>query len=188
MYVPATLTQPAGALAPIVISASTTPPLQAPAHTSLRDIRSDLNVLEGHATSVTGKLTAAPISTTRRQQHHCPRPASDRRTSGGTGEADGDATGARQPWLEDAGTYANQRERSLPPALYATREQERAGQAALRGRHGGPRRAPKAGPVGCLSPGRGVVVRRRRRAGVRRRADEQHVGCRQQDAAVWHAR
>jgi rare lipoprotein A len=64
MYVPTTLTQPAGALAPIVISASTTPPLQAPAHTSLRDIRSDLNVLEGHATSVTGKLTAAPISTT----------------------------------------------------------------------------------------------------------------------------
>jgi rare lipoprotein A len=64
MYVPTTLAQPAGALAPIVISASTTPPLQAPAHTSLRDIRSDLNVLEGHATSVTGKLTAAPISTT----------------------------------------------------------------------------------------------------------------------------
>lgn len=67
MYVPATLAQPA-ALAPIEISAATTPPLQAPAHTSLSDIRSELNVLEGHATSVTGRLTAAvigaPTSTT----------------------------------------------------------------------------------------------------------------------------
>jgi rare lipoprotein A len=59
MYVPATLAQPAATLAPIEISASATPPLQAPAHTSLRDIRSELNVLEGHATSVTGRLTAA---------------------------------------------------------------------------------------------------------------------------------
>jgi rare lipoprotein A len=61
MYVPATLTQPAASLAPIEISASATPPLQAPAHTSLRDVRSELNVLEGHATSVTGRLTAAVI-------------------------------------------------------------------------------------------------------------------------------
>jgi rare lipoprotein A len=59
MYVPTTLAQPAGALAPIVISASTTPPLQAQAHTSLSVSRTDLNVLEGHATSVTGKLTTA---------------------------------------------------------------------------------------------------------------------------------
>jgi rare lipoprotein A len=56
MYVPATLAQPAGALAPIEISASTTPPLQAPAHTSLSVTRTELNVLEGHTTSVTGKL------------------------------------------------------------------------------------------------------------------------------------
>jgi hypothetical protein len=59
MYVPATLAQPAGALAPIEISASTTPPLQAPAHTSLSATRAVLNVLEGHTTSVTGELTAA---------------------------------------------------------------------------------------------------------------------------------
>jgi rare lipoprotein A len=56
MYVPATLAQPAGALAPIEISASTTPPLQTPAHTSLSVTRTELNVLEGHTTSVTGKL------------------------------------------------------------------------------------------------------------------------------------
>jgi hypothetical protein len=62
MYVPATLAQPA-ALTPIEISASATPPLQAPAHTSLRDVRSELNVLEGHATSVTGRLTAAVSAT-----------------------------------------------------------------------------------------------------------------------------
>jgi hypothetical protein len=55
MYVPATLA-PAGALAPIEISASTTPPLQVPAHTSLSVTRTELNVLEGHTTSVTGKL------------------------------------------------------------------------------------------------------------------------------------
>jgi rare lipoprotein A len=59
MYVPATLAQPAGALAPIEISASTTPPLQVPAHTSLSVTRTALNVLEGHTTSVTGKLTVA---------------------------------------------------------------------------------------------------------------------------------
>jgi rare lipoprotein A len=62
MYVPATLAQPA-TLTPIEISASATPPLQAPAHTSLRDVRSELNVLEGHATSVTGRLTAAVSAT-----------------------------------------------------------------------------------------------------------------------------
>jgi hypothetical protein len=55
MYVPATLAS-AGALAPIEISASTTPPLHVPAHTSLSVIRTELNVLEGHTTSVTGKL------------------------------------------------------------------------------------------------------------------------------------
>jgi rare lipoprotein A len=55
MYVPATLA-PAGALAPIEISASTTPPLQAPAHTSLSVTHTELNVLKGHTTSITGKL------------------------------------------------------------------------------------------------------------------------------------
>lgn len=60
MYVPPTLAQPAGALTPIVISANTTPALQAPAHTSLSARHTDLNVLEGHATSVTGKLITAP--------------------------------------------------------------------------------------------------------------------------------
>jgi len=60
MYVPATLAQPAGALAPVEISASTTPPLQVPAHTSLSANRTELNVLEGHTTSVTGKLLGDP--------------------------------------------------------------------------------------------------------------------------------
>jgi hypothetical protein len=59
MYVPATLAQPATALLPLVIAASdATPPLQAPARTSLSALRAELNVLEGHTTSVTGKLTA----------------------------------------------------------------------------------------------------------------------------------
>jgi rare lipoprotein A len=62
MYVPTTLEQPAAALAPIEISVSATPPLQTPAHTSLSALRSDLNVLEGHATSVTGRLTAIASS------------------------------------------------------------------------------------------------------------------------------
>ena len=58
MYVPATLAQPATALSPLVIDASATPPLQAPARTSLSELHAELNVLEGHTTSVTGKLTA----------------------------------------------------------------------------------------------------------------------------------
>jgi hypothetical protein len=58
MYVPATLAQPATALTPLVIDASATSPLQAPARTSLSALRDQLNVLEGHAASVTGKLTA----------------------------------------------------------------------------------------------------------------------------------
>ena len=56
MYVPATLAQPATALSALVIDASATPPLQAPARTSLSELRAELNVLEGHTTSVTGKL------------------------------------------------------------------------------------------------------------------------------------
>ncbi len=63
MYVPTTPAQPAAPLAPIEISASTTPPLQAPAHTSLSGVRSDLNVLEGHATSVTGRLSIVAANT-----------------------------------------------------------------------------------------------------------------------------
>jgi hypothetical protein len=62
MYVPATLAQPATALTPLVIAASATPPLQAPARTSLSQLRTELNVLEGHTTSVTGRLTARSTS------------------------------------------------------------------------------------------------------------------------------
>jgi rare lipoprotein A len=59
MYVPATLAQPATALTPLVIAASdATPSLQTPARTSLSALRAELNVLEGHATSITGRLTA----------------------------------------------------------------------------------------------------------------------------------
>jgi rare lipoprotein A len=58
MYVPATFAQPAVGLAPIEISASATPSLQAAAHTSLSAYRAELNVLEGDVTSVTGRLTA----------------------------------------------------------------------------------------------------------------------------------
>src|SRR5665213_1040126 len=60
MYVPATLAQPAAApLAPISIAGSTTPPWAGPTRTSLSASRTELNVLEGHATSVTGKLSTA---------------------------------------------------------------------------------------------------------------------------------
>jgi rare lipoprotein A len=62
MYVPATLAQTAGALAPIEISARATPSLPTPAHTSLSATRTELNVLEGHTTSITGKLTARTLS------------------------------------------------------------------------------------------------------------------------------
>jgi rare lipoprotein A len=58
MYVPATLAQPATALTPLVIDASATPPLPAPARTSLNALRTSMNVLEGHATSIAGRLTA----------------------------------------------------------------------------------------------------------------------------------
>jgi rare lipoprotein A len=60
MYVPTTLAQPAAApLAPIVISASTTPPFVRPARTLLSAISTEMNVLEGHTASVTGRLTTA---------------------------------------------------------------------------------------------------------------------------------
>jgi rare lipoprotein A len=59
MYVPATPAQPAVTLAPIVITASTAPPLLGPEHTRLSGLHSDLNVLADHRTTVTGKLTAA---------------------------------------------------------------------------------------------------------------------------------
>jgi rare lipoprotein A len=60
MYVPATLAQPATALSALVIDASATPPLQAPARTSLSELHAELNVLEGHTTNVTGKLLGDP--------------------------------------------------------------------------------------------------------------------------------
>ena len=59
MYVPTTLAQPAASLAPIGITA-TTPPFAAPVHTSLSARSADINVLEGHAASVTGELLAGP--------------------------------------------------------------------------------------------------------------------------------
>jgi rare lipoprotein A len=63
MYVPATLAQPATALTPLVIDASdATPSLRAPARTWLSALRAELNVLEGHTTSVTGKLTTRTSS------------------------------------------------------------------------------------------------------------------------------
>lgn len=62
MYVPATLAQPATALSPFVIDAGdATPSLQAPARTSLSALRAELNVLEGHTTSIAGKLTARTV-------------------------------------------------------------------------------------------------------------------------------
>jgi rare lipoprotein A len=57
LYVPATLAQPAAPLAPISITAVNTPLPTKPARTSLSVPRTDLNVLEGHAASVTGRLT-----------------------------------------------------------------------------------------------------------------------------------
>jgi len=59
LYVPTTLAPPAVTpLAPIVIPASTTPPFAGPAHTVLSAYRTEMNVLEGHSTSVTGELTS----------------------------------------------------------------------------------------------------------------------------------
>ena len=48
-------------------------------------------------------------------------------------------------------------------------------------------RPPSARPPERVSPGGGVLVRGRRRSGVRRGADEHDNGGRQQDAAVRHA-
>lgn len=68
MYVPTTLAQPAAApLAPIVISASAITPFVGPAQTSLSAIRAEMNVLEGHTASVTGKLLVDPRSTAGRR-------------------------------------------------------------------------------------------------------------------------
>ena len=55
MYVPATLVQPAAALAPVGI-VSTAPPMRRPARTAIRVGGTHLNVLYGHAATVTGTL------------------------------------------------------------------------------------------------------------------------------------
>jgi rare lipoprotein A len=55
MYVPATPAQPAVTLAPLGI-VSAAPPMLRPAHTTLRLKGPDLNVLEGHAATITGNL------------------------------------------------------------------------------------------------------------------------------------
>jgi rare lipoprotein A len=64
MYVPATLTQSAATLAPAGIVFSelplATPPIARAASTTLKVRRSTLNVLDGHAATVTGTLLARP--------------------------------------------------------------------------------------------------------------------------------
>ncbi len=55
MYVPMTLAQPAGALAPVGI-VSTAPPVGAPIETGVSVRSSELNVLDGHSAAVTGTL------------------------------------------------------------------------------------------------------------------------------------
>jgi len=86
MYVPATLAQPAGALTPIEISASATPSLQAQARTSLSADRTELNVLEGRATSVTGKLTARTLSSEAVAAAQAPSRTTALHTAGLTGQ------------------------------------------------------------------------------------------------------
>jgi hypothetical protein len=56
MYVPATPAQPAVALAPVGIVSAAPPQFARPVHTGLRVRGAQLNVLEGHSTTVTGTL------------------------------------------------------------------------------------------------------------------------------------
>jgi len=55
MYVPTTLAQPAGALAPVGI-VSTTPPLGSPVTSAVSVHSAELNVLDGHQATVSGTL------------------------------------------------------------------------------------------------------------------------------------
>ncbi len=55
MYVPTTLAQPAGALAPAGI-VTTAPPIGSPAGTAMGVRRAELNVLDGHQATVSGTL------------------------------------------------------------------------------------------------------------------------------------
>jgi rare lipoprotein A len=55
MYVPTTLAQPAGALAPVGI-VSTAPPIGDPVSTAMSVRTSELNVLDGHEATVSGTL------------------------------------------------------------------------------------------------------------------------------------
>jgi rare lipoprotein A len=55
MYVPTTLAQPAGALAPAGI-VTTAPPIGSPASTAMSVHRTQLNVLDGHQATVSGTL------------------------------------------------------------------------------------------------------------------------------------
>jgi hypothetical protein len=55
MYVPTTLAQPAGVLAPVGIL-STSPPIESPAGTAMSVRREELNVLDGHEATVSGTL------------------------------------------------------------------------------------------------------------------------------------
>jgi rare lipoprotein A len=55
MYVPTTLAQPAGALAPVGIL-STAPPIASPVRTEMSVRKTELNVLDGHQATVSGTL------------------------------------------------------------------------------------------------------------------------------------
>ncbi len=55
MYVPTTLAQPAGALAPVGIL-STAPPIGTPVRTAMSVRKTELNVLDGHQATVSGTL------------------------------------------------------------------------------------------------------------------------------------
>ena len=55
MYVPTTLAQPAGALAPAGI-VTTVPPIGSPVSSAMSVHRAELNVLEGHQATVNGTL------------------------------------------------------------------------------------------------------------------------------------
>jgi hypothetical protein len=73
MYVPATPAQPAVALAPVGIVSAAPPTFARPVHTGLRVRRAQLNVLEGHPSTITGTLRpglAGKVVMLQRLGHH----------------------------------------------------------------------------------------------------------------------
>ena len=190
MYVPATLAQPPGG--PALRSryrASTTPPLQTPAHTSLSVTRTELNVLEGHTTSVTGKLITdahsleggEAVPAEQSVDHAAALPGREVLL-----QALG-SHGWRTLAHTRTGSEGRFRLRYMP--LQTASEQVR---LRFAGDAEDLERTPAAGPPRRLSPSRGLVVWRRRRAGLRRRADERDDGVANRlsmrhggDAALW---